>query len=752
MLLFAAQAVRRFSRGTALILLLAPLVFAGRALFTGGIYGPVDLAYTAEPLASVADRAGVKAVANPALSDVYTEFFPWNDALRRSIRRGEWPLWNPYELCGTPLAGAAQVAPYHPITLIGLLAPLPGYFAFAAAMLYLVAAASAFLLAREFTEAEIGPLFAAIAWMASTHMIFFAGTAMANAVSVTPLVLLGGRRVVLDPGRRSAALLIVALLLLVLSGHPETVLHVVAFAVAYVVFEIAITRPPHLARVLVAGLIAGIAALLLSAIFLLPHLEAIVQSEEYVHRALGYLQRASTPAQMVHRLRASFFPFLEGAPGVEEPAHEPALRHGWIPTAYAGSLVLAPAIYGLWRGRDRRRWFFLAAIVWGLGSGIAAPGFVDLFNRVHGFALAVNDRMMVLAVLGMAILAAIGLDVLQRRLAVVLAITAIVILVAAFLPTGVTPDYLRINALRALLPILLSIAAVIILTPRTAAAALAALLLLQRATETQQVQPTLPARAFYPDFPGRALMRAHDPFRIVGVGYMFTPAISTHYGLEDVRGFQALTFFRYQAMYPLWCKRQPVWFNRVDDLNAPFLSMMNVRFALIEPEVPLPSWWVVRGSFPAYRIVENTRVLPRAFVPRRIHYTTERQSDWFQDVSLTEDFAELSVIETGWVEKHVPNGPGQAIAETRGGRVVVQAAMASPGWIVITNAAWKGWRATADGKSVPIRFANHAFIGVLVPAGQHRIELTYRPRSFEIGAAISLVTLMTCLLGFRARP
>src|SRR5450759_2082111 len=91
-----AQRITRFSRAAAIIILLLPLLFTARALFTGGVFGPVDPAYTYEPLASIASRAGAGPVVNPSVSDVYSEFMPWNDSLRRSIARGQWPLWDPY--------------------------------------------------------------------------------------------------------------------------------------------------------------------------------------------------------------------------------------------------------------------------------------------------------------------------------------------------------------------------------------------------------------------------------------------------------------------------------------------------------------------------------------------------------------------------------------------------------------------------------------------------------------------------------
>jgi hypothetical protein len=749
--LYVAHRVTCFSRAAAIVLLLLPLLFTGRALFTGGVYGPVDLAYTAEPLASVAARAGVGAVTNPSISDVYAEFMPWNDALRRAIARGEWPLWNSYELCGTPLAGSAQSSPYHPITLIGFLVPLPQYFAFAAAMMLLFAAVSAFLFFRDFTESGLAALFGAAAWMCSTHVVFFAGTALALAAAVAPLVLLGARRIVREPGVRSTAILAAALLLVVLAGHPESALHIVTLGIAYFAFE-ALSQRERVAEgrvrgILLSGITAGVIALLLSAVFVLPILEAIPQSEEYVHRALGYRQIGSTVAQMLHRLNANLFPFLEGAPGLEEPEHAAAVRHGWLATSYAGSMVFAPALFALVRSRSRERWFFLGAIVFGLGAGIGAPGMTHILSHLPGFTIAVNDRMIMFATLGLCALAAIGIDSLDVRLAKIYAVVAALVLVAALaIQTGISPDYLHVGATRAIVPLALSVCAVTLLERRRASLALLALLLVQRAGEASALQPTLPARAFYPDFAGRSLMRS----RIVGVGTMLPPELSTHYGLEDVRGFQGLTFGRLYETYPMWCVRQPVWSNRVDRLDAPILSLMNTRFAIVPPGMPLPSWWQMRVSYPTYAIAENTRALPRAFVPAFVRVVAS-QGDSLLGISSITDFGKEGVIEDKQPHALGPNGPGLADVHGDGSHLRVHARMSGPGWVIVSNAYWKGWVAHEHGRRVPVRFGDHVFTAFYLGAGDHDVELTYRPRSFVIGAWISALTALL-LLGYALIP
>ena len=658
-------------------------------------------------------------------------------------------MWDPYELCGAPLAGAAQSAPYHPITLLGLLVPRAQASALAAAMMLMSAALCAFLLFREFVGSEVAALFGAAGWMCSTHLVFFAGTALVLAASITPLVLLGARRIARAPGRRAVAILTAALLLVVLAGHPESALHIVSFGVAYFAFEIA--AADHRQKAVICGIVSGAIALLLSAIFLLPLLEVIPQTEEYVHRELGYRQASSSPAQLTHRLAANFFPFLEGAAGVEEQQHPTDTSHGWLATAYAGSLLFAPACVAIFRTRSRERWFFASAVIFGLAVGIGAPGITQLLAHLPGFSIAVNDRMIAFAALGMCALAAIGIDAWDAHLARTLAIVAGVIVVAAVaIPTGLTADYVAVNATRAVLPVALAACAIAVLPKKRASLLILALLLIQRGGEAGWLQPTLPARAYYPPFPGLEVMRAREPFRITGVEEMLPPQLSTHYGLEDIRGFTATTFHRLYETYPLWSVVQPVWSNRVDRLDSPMLSLMNTRFAIVPPKTALPVSWIARVDQPAYSIVENTRALPRAFVPRNVRVVTE-QSESLDALKAIEDPAEQGVIEADGRPGVLPNGPGSVAMSGRGALLTLRVAMDGPGWVIVTNAFWRGWKAKSDGHELPLYYGDHAFIAFQLPAGEHVVKLVYRPRSFVAGAWISALTALL-LLGYALMP
>jgi hypothetical protein len=70
-----------------------------------------------------------------------------------------------------------------------------------------------------------------------------------------------------------------------------------------------------------------------------------------------------------------------------------------------------------------------------------------------------------------------------------------------------------------------------------------------------------------------------------------------------------------------------------------------------------------------------------------------------------------------------------------------------PGYLVVTEAYDRGWRATVDGRPAPITVANLLYRGVALPAGRHRVCLRYRPRLVVWGAG---ATLLAVVLGLAA--
>lgn len=733
-LLFAADRwLIRIPRWTALVVLLLPMIFTGRALLIDGLFGPFDLPYNASPLADQRAEHGVASAYNGMLSDLYTQIIPYRKAVHDALANGEWPLWNPYTLSGEPLAAEAQPAVYSPFTLLALLLPVAKSFTYTAALWFFIAALATYLFSRDLGCGEMASLFAGAAFMCASGLVFFILWPLGQTWALLPFVFLAVRRLSASPWP-----LLIALTLVVLSGHPESVLHIVFVGAAYAIFQLAMGQP----RVAVLrGIAAGALTLGICAIYLLPFMEATKQTEEYIGRKAVYAQtdRSVPPGQSLTILLTDVL-----------AATQQRTFEGIAPfyTASVGSIALALCIYALWRVRGAEKWFFAGLLAFCLLAH--ARTFVEaVLQHLPLFDIAVNDRLSYAAAFAFVVLAAFGLDQLQRdrdviRFAICGTITLIFVTVASLdlERAGIMrPNIERWGEYRFFADVaFLGIALLIVLArPRIALLALLACLLLQRAVQEADVYPTFSADVAYP--PIRlfsALKRVDEPFRVTGVGMTFLPGTNAFYGLEDVRGYTPMTLRRYRITYDLWCRAVPVFVNVIDNLR-PFLSFLNVRYAIVNGG-DVPAHWHEVGRYRTARLLENDDVVPRASVPAVVHVGSQAQ---LMEMSLADDVHNHVWIETHDVMPHTRvNGPGTVRLTRRKRGFDIDADMQGDGWVVVSEAAWNGWRAYIDGRRVHHQFANIAFIGIYVPAGKHAIQLIYWPDSFLIGRDISAATLL----------
>ena len=73
---------------------------------------------------------------------------------------------------------------------------------------------------------------------------------------------------------------------------------------------------------------------------------------------------------------------------------------------------------------------------------------------------------------------------------------------------------------------------------------------------------------------------------------------------------------------------------------------------------------------------------------------------------------------------------------------------ANPGWLVISQARYPGWKARIGGKQVPLLRANYAFNAIALPAGTSEVEFSYEPLSFRLGLWISGFSALVAALLF----
>ncbi|MHB8800991.1 MAG: YfhO family protein, partial [Thermoanaerobaculia bacterium] len=85
-------------------------------------------------------------------------------------------------------------------------------------------------------------------------------------------------------------------------------------------------------------------------------------------------------------------------------------------------------------------------------------------------------------------------------------------------------------------------------------------------------------------------------------------------------------------------------------------------------------------------------------------------------------------------------------------RAEIATSASAPSLLVLTRSWDAGWEARLDGTPVPLRRAQLALLAVDVPAGEHRLELRYRPLTFRVGLGLSAAGLAGLLALAVAAP
>ena len=138
-------------------------------------------------------------------------------------------------------------------------------------------------------------------------------------------------------------------------------------------------------------------------------------------------------------------------------------------------------------------------------------------------------------------------------------------------------------------------------------------------------------------------------------------------------------------------------------------------------------------------------MFPRAFVvhnavsiPTREHVGRMMNDTSFDLRRRTFMLGEPPPLETCTAEEpvqvlqHIPN------------RVLLRATLGCRGMVILTDLFYPGWKATLDGKPVPIQEAYALVRGIVAERGTHTIEMRYAPTSIIAGGVLSALALVAC--------
>ncbi len=369
----------------AAVLVLVPLLRPGVSL------GPFDLLSRF----GLTRQAGVT-VHNSVQADQIQQFVPWTNLAWQQVHSGHLPLWDPYNVLGTPLAFNWQSGVFSIPALVGYLFPV--HVAYTAMVLtkLVIAGTGAYVLCRVLKLGPLAAAFGGTAFELSGPMIVHAGwphtsvTCWAGWMFAAIVGLFrGGRRM------RNMTMLALAVGFAVYGGHPESL---IAMGVAAVVFVVAflvvrgrreggpVLRP---VRDLVVGALCGFG---LGAPLLFPGVQLGLSS---VRR-----NGTGTPAFPLSHLPNLLLVGLQG--------------NDFTTAAYVGVIVLALAVVGVRMSWHRPEVPALVAVTVIAALLTFFSPANSLLHLVPGGRTVTWSRSVMLLALALAILGAYGVEALVR--------------------------------------------------------------------------------------------------------------------------------------------------------------------------------------------------------------------------------------------------------------------------------------------------------------------------------------------------
>lgn len=215
------------------------------------------------------------------------------------------------------------------------------------------------------------------------------------------------------------------------------------------------------------------------------------------------------------------------------------------------------------------------------------------------------------------------------------------------------------------------------------------------------------------------------------------------YNLFSVSGYEAVGVQYYNE----YLENMLLGSRLVDLLNIKYIALP--RGTELEEGTPAN----VGDIYGPYKVVlhgdalllENRNVFPRAYVVHNAYVIPTAEEIFAALYHPDFDPHEYVIFETApdvrLSDVQSPSSASNVAVTYYLNRTIrLQAAMATDGFVVLSEKYYPGWKAYVDGKPAPIYKANYTFQAVMVPKGEHEVTFAFQPTQFVLGFSITMLT------------
>ncbi len=737
----------------AALLIAIVFAFTARGVFTSGMPVPLDEVMRGYPYRGI---FGVERSKNYLTNDTVKQILPWMHVVREQLARGRAPLWDPYLFGGYPLLGNGQSAPFSPFFLLTLFVPLPKQIVAMAALKLFVALLFGYLLIRRERVSDAAAVFGSVLFAFAIFNNAFLYYPMTAVTLLLPAAAYAVLLCLRSQGRAPVALVAIVVASVLAGGHPESVFHVAIAVLALGIVEF--LAPQWVAkRPDVRGLVRVAAAAVLGLLIAAPAWVPVLEQARISLRVMSIKTMNTGGAFPATTLWAMLNP-----DGFGNPAHG---NYGWImsythvASVYLGLIATVLFPVGLLspRATTRDRLLAAVAIIFFLVS-MHWTFLARLAYAVPPFSWIAHDRLRFVFCFFAGIVAARSIARFKNwDVAISLAATTIVLPLAIYVFVKMYGLTLTPISATGMACLVLFWAASLIRrqwAPALACALTAVELFVftfdyNAITDGRYYAPRLPIIDALHRF---AAIAPAEPFRVLGLDWVFLPNAAAQYGLEDVRGSDPMEWSDYVRFFRVAeVKDASIDVKRIADPAHIAIDFLNVRYLLTEPHANLGGKWERLYSGTDGELYENGNFIARFFVPRLVRRVQKKE--WESELYASGDFQDTPLVYGRDLPAVFANPPDTTVTCKPFGPSEFRLRVAAPqrAFVASSQPAMPWWEVRVNKSLIePVR-VNGAFLGFFVPAGVSDVSVKYRPLPFRVSvglAAAAILALLTyCVLG-----
>lgn len=660
---------------------------------------------------------------------------------KKNYRKGNMPLWNPYQAGGYPFLASMRSSMFNPFEIINYI--LPSKYSWDVYLLFRLFFSGLFmyLYMRELTYSFPASLTSAIAYMFSAPVIIYINDIQLNPSMLFPVLFFIMEKLYQNQSKKNIIATSSVIALLIFSGFPEHVTMISIIGVGYFLFRSATGKEKilksfgNISLAFTLGILTGF-------IVIIPLIEFLFFNG-WTNHAPGTGLKSINLTKILYM----FIPYFKQA----------------FYQYYIGIIPFLLIFLAFTGKKDNKIIYYFGTVLFLLtGKIFGLPlinmiGYIPVLNLIH---FPYNTGQLLAFIVS--ILTGTGIEQIYsgKIKPFFVYITVLICITLISLPHIIYPSDIFNNLVygHIFIKFILLFSALLLYicfknNHKKTAIIFSVILSIEMFSFIPRERlkrlesfPEVP----YIQFLKKEQLMNNSRGRVYGIGGTLYPNIATVYEIDDL-GFYLPVFtdnftkFFNKLVNPEYFTDRffPALRQNIDFKNE-MLNILNLEYLLLPAELYIDdSNWkqIYSGEINIYR---NIRALPRVFI---VHRAVFLKSDQKTLDFLKENQGNLNKICVIYDEEipekpdFPPHGSNARIIKYDTDEVIINASMKKAGFLIFNDIYYPGWKVFVDNKEEKIYRTNFLFRSVFLKEGDHTVRFVFFPYSYYTGKIISLAVI-----------